>query len=254
MRTPQFDSAVLRDLLKAQKIATLDDMKTALGTQAPATVFRKLSELKHHTSYSHGARYYTLEQIARFDDDGLWSYDSVWFSSHGTLLATLIRYVNDAEAGLYGAELKERLHVEVNMSLLKLFNQGRLSREKVHGLYLYCSADKTTGELQIEQRETQSAQQGTRAIILGKDWVSDEIKAAIVLFCSLLDEQQRRLFAGLESLQFGHGGDRSIAQLLGLDPHTVAKGRRQIIERDFESEKLRKPGAGRPGVKKTPQK
>ena len=177
----------------------------------------------------------------------------MWFSSHGTLLATLIRYVNDAEAGLYGAELKERLHVEVNMSLLKLFNQGRLSREKVHGLFLYCSADKTIGEQQIEQRKTQSAQQGTRAIILGKDWVSDEIKAAIILFCSLLDEQQRRLFAGLASLQFGHGGDRSIAQLLGLDPHTVAKGRRQIIERDFESEKLRKPGAGRPGVKKLPR-
>ncbi len=178
----------------------------------------------------------------------------MWFSSCGTLLATLISYVNVAEAGLYGAELKERLHVEVNMSLLKLFKQGSLSREKVHGLYLYCSADKTMGEQQIERREAQSAQQGTRAIIMGKDWVSDEIKAAIVLFCSLLDEQQRRLFAGLESLQFGHGGDRSIAQLLGLDPHTVAKGRRQIIERDFESEKLRKPGAGRPGVKKTPQK
>ena len=254
MRTPQFDSAVIRDLLKSQKIATLEDMKTTLGTQAPATVFRKLAELKHHTSYSHGARYYTLDLIARFDDDGLWSYDSVWFSSHGTLLATLISYVNDAEAGLYATELKERLHVEVNMSLLKLFNQDRLSREKVHGLYLYCSADKTMGEQQIERREAQSAQQGTRAIIMGKDWVSDEIKAAIVLFCSLLDEQQRRLFAGLESLQFGHGGDRSIAKLLGLDPHTVAKGRRQIIERDFESEKLRKPGAGRPGVKKTPQK
>ena len=234
MRTPQFDSAVIHDLLKAQKIATLDDMKEALGTQAPATVFRKLAELKHHTSYSHGARYYTLEQIARFDADGLWSYD--------------------AEAGLYGVELKERLHVEVNMSLLKLFNQGSLSREKVHGLYLYCSADKTIAEQQIEQREAQSAQQGTRAIVMGKDWVSDEIKAAIVLFFSLLDEQQRRLFAGLESLQFGHGGDRSIAQLLGLDPHTVAKGRRQIIERDFQPEKLRKPGAGRPGVKKTPQK
>ena len=254
MRTPQFDSAVIRDLLKSQKIATLEDMKTTLGTQAPATVFRKLAELKHHTSYSHGARYYTLDQIARFDDDGLWTYDSVWFSSHGTLLATLISYVNEAEAGLYATELKERLHVEVNMSLLKLFNQDRLSREKVHGLYLYCSADKTMGEQQIERREAQSAQQGTRAIIMGKDWVSDEIKAAIVLFCSLLDEQQRRLFAGLESLQFGHGGDRSIAKLLGLDPHTVAKGRRQIIERDFESEKLRKPGAGRPGVKKTPRK
>ena len=254
MRTPQFDAATIRDLLKAQKIATLDDMKTALGTQAPATVFRKLSELKHYTSYSHGARYYALAQIVRFDVNGLWSYDSVRFSSQGTLLATLISFVDGAEAGLYATQLKELLSVEVNMSLLRLFKQGSLSREKVHGRYLYCSADKTIAEQQIAQRQTQAAQQGTRAIVMSNDWVSDEIKAAIVLFFSLLDEQQRRLFAGLESLQFGHGGDRSIAQLLGLDPHTVAKGRRQIIERDFESEKLRKPGAGRPGVKKTPHK
>ncbi len=35
----------------------------------------------------------------------------------------------------------------------------------------------------------------------------NELKAAIVLFYSLLDEQQRRLYAGLESLRLGHGGD-----------------------------------------------
>jgi hypothetical protein len=86
---------------------------------------------------------------------------------------------------------------------------------------------------------------------MGKDGVSDEIKAAIILFVSLLDEKQRRLFAGLESLQLGHGGDRWIADLLGFDPHTVAKGRRQILERDILLEGVRVEGAGRPGVKKT---
>ena len=50
--------------------------------------------------------------------------------------------------------------------------------------------------------------------------VPDELQAAIVLFCSLLDERQRRLYAGLEALKLGHGGDRRIADLLGLDPTT----------------------------------
>jgi hypothetical protein len=45
----------------------------------------------------------------------------------------------------------------------------------------------------------------------------DELQAAVVLFYSLLDEQQRRLYAGLESLEWGHGGDQQMAQLLGLD-------------------------------------
>ncbi len=33
-----------------------------------------------------------------------------------------------------------------------------------------------------------------------------------MLFYSLLDEQQRRLFAGLESIKLGHGGDRILAE------------------------------------------
>jgi len=65
---------------------------------------------------------------------------------------------------------------------------------------------------------------------------------------SLLDEQQRRLYAGLESLQLG--GDRQIAELLSLDPHTVAKGRRQLLAEDVETDRVRAVGGGRKPVEK----
>jgi len=38
----------------------------------------------------------------------------------------------------------------------------------------------------------------------------EDVKAAILLFYSLLDEQQRRLYAALESLKLGRGGDRQL--------------------------------------------
>jgi hypothetical protein len=79
---------------------------------------------------------------------------------------------------------------------------------------------------------------------------SDEAKAAVILFMSLLDEQQRRLFAGLESLRHGRGGDRSVAQATGLDPHTIAKGRRELLARDVLVDRRRRPGAGRKAVEK----
>ena len=41
-----------------------------------------------------------------------------------------------------------------------------------------------------------------------------EWKAAIVLFCSLPDEKQRRLYAGLESLKLGYGGDQRLAEFI----------------------------------------
>src|SRR5260370_14344800 len=62
----------------------------------------------------------------------------------------------------------------------------------------------------------------------------DEMKAAIILFYSLLDEQQRRLFAGMESLKLGHGGDSVLAQFLGLHPHTIPRRRRQFTLQDVE--------------------
>lgn len=251
MKTTRIHSHAISALLRQQKIATLDELKVVLDTNAPATVFRKLGELGYRTSYSHGGRYYTLDEIIRFNTEGLWSYDSVWFSRYGTLLGTLEGFIDRSEEGYFSGELKERLHVEVNTSLLKLFNQGRVAREKVLGLYWYCSVDPLVQPLQVANRQGRSASEGTRAIVMAKDWVSDEIKAAIILFVSLLDEKQRRLFAGLESLQFGHGGDSWIADLLRLDPHTVAKGRRQILERDILLEGVRTEGAGRPGVKKT---
>ena len=56
------------------------------------TVFRKLKPLDYLTSYSHRGRYYTLREIARFDDNGLWSQAEVWFSRFGTLLATEVSF------------------------------------------------------------------------------------------------------------------------------------------------------------------
>ena len=71
---------------------------------------------------------------------------------------------------------------------------------------------------------------------------------------ALTDERQRRFFAGLESLKIGQGGDARIAHLLGVDPHTVAKGRRELLQRDIVVDGVRKRGGGRPSTEKKPRK
>ena len=59
----------------------------------------------------------------------------------------------------------------------------------------------------------------------------DQLRAAIVLFASLLDERQRRLYAGLESLKCGWGGDARIAGLLGIGRSPRSK---QLLAQDIE--------------------
>ena len=53
MRKPTLHSDLLLQLLLKQKIATLDELKTALGTNSSMTVFRKLKELEYISSCSH---------------------------------------------------------------------------------------------------------------------------------------------------------------------------------------------------------
>ena len=82
----------------------------------------------------------------------------------------------------------------------------------------------------------------------------DELKAAIILFFTLLDEKQRRLYAGLEALKIGHGGDRRVAELLGLDVGTVARGREELLSQDVQVERTRRSGAGRKRLEKKRQR
>jgi len=248
MRPIIFAADPLRRFLRKERIATLPQLKQVLGTDADITVFRKLKELAYHTSYSHRGSFYTLDEIAAFDHRGLWSCDEVWFSRLGTLKATAEAFVTQAPAGYFAAELDDLLHLPVKEPLLQLVRQGKLARQAVSGLYLYCAADQKQRQRQLLARQALREQPAAGGI--RPSHPADEMRAAIILFASMLDEQQRRLYAGLESLQLGRGGDRQIATLLDLDPHTVAKGRRQLLAQEVEVDRVRRAGGGRKRTEK----
>ena len=252
MRPLSFDPRSLRKHLRRNKIATLPELKSALGTTTDLTVFRKLRLLGYLSSYTHRGRFYALRETARFDDAGLWGHDAVWFSRSGTLIATVEAFVNPAPRGWFADELADTLHAEVQDPLHDLVARGRLRRSSVSGRFLYTSADSRQSRDQVRARQTaQSVPLMTDASAL---LISpEELKAAILLFYSLLDEQQRRLFAGLESIKLGHGGDSILATFLGLDPHTVARGRQQLLDHNVAPGRTRRAGGGRkPVEKKTP--
>jgi len=253
MRPLSFSPDSLRKLLRHDKIATLPDLKRALGTDVDLTVFRKLKDLDYLTSYSHRGRFYTLREIAHFGADGLWSCEPAWFSRYGTLRATAEAFIRSSVAGYFAEELSAILHVGVQDVLRHLVQQKRIARELSSGRFLYTSIDPA---IRPRQRLVRRSNQSVPTVVDASrlEVSPDEMKAAIILFYSLLDEQQRRLFAGLESMKLGHGGDSVLAEVLGLDPHTIARGRRQLRDQDVEVGRIRQAGAGRkPLEKKRPK-
>ena len=250
MKLERYRAEDLRSLLQQRKIATMNECKAALGTPVDVTVFRKLAALGYRTSYSHRGGFYTLDEIARFDALGLWSFRAVFFSEFGTLLATAEALVATAEAGYDAGELAALLHVDVGQALLALVRDGRLARERRAGRYVYLSPQAATRRAQLAARSVYDAEASRLCLGPGLRVLPDELKAAIVLFYSLLDERQRRLYAGLEAMKVGHGGDAQVAELLGIDPGTVARGRGELLAGDIAPGRVRRPGGGRPSAKK----
>jgi hypothetical protein len=72
------------------------------------------------------------------------------------------------------------------------------------------------------------------------------------VFLSRLDEAQRRWYAALESHRIGHGGDRLLAQITGMDEQTIRRGRAEMGTEltDCAAARVRQPGAGRPLTEK----
>lgn len=241
----RYSADALAEFLKRRRIATREELEAVLANPARATFFRKLGQLEYLSSYSHRGMYYTLKSVAQFSPAGLWECKSVWFSRFGNLLDTAEAFVQRAEAGYSAAELAAILHVKAKHALGQLCHDGRLQREKIGRSYVYLSLDDDVARRQRKRRETHGRQSFAALVVKNPKLAEEEAKAALLLFCSILDEKQRRLYAGLESLKLGHGGDVHIASLLGMDPHTVAKGREELMGGELDSEGIRTEGGGR---------
>jgi hypothetical protein len=247
MRPATYSVDSLRLYFKEHTIATMEQLKTVLGTAVDMTVHRKLQQLNYLTSYSHQGRYYALRELARFNSLGLWWHEGVRFSQYGTLINTVQELVSTAESGYTLAELRQVVGGEVKETLLTLVKQNRIHREEQDPGYVYFA----TAPAKSREQQLARLLKGPSPHVVGSPEVlPHEIRAGILLFLSLLDEKQRRIYAGLESLRIGQGGDAAIARLLGLDPHTVAKGRQQLVDRDLEIDRVRRQGGGRRSLKK----
>jgi hypothetical protein len=142
------------------------------------------------------------------------------------------------------------LYIAVKESLLRLYKKKEIQRKKISDCYIYFSSDARAQKKQMLLRKDKELKSILKPDSLRSDLLAHELKAAIVLFFTMLNEKQRRIYAGLESLKIGHGGDRQIAELFGIDPHTVAKGRLELMRQDFEKERVRKKGGGRISTEK----
>lgn len=152
-------SRTLQSLFRRRRIATLLQLRSALGVSSRTTILGALRSAGYLSSYSHAGKYYTLDTIPKFDERGLWRHGEVCFSKHGTLRKTLVVLVTESKAGYLHEELEDVVGLRVYDTLRSLFEQDEIGRLRIEVAYLYVAADPTRASIQLSQREAMRAAQ-----------------------------------------------------------------------------------------------
>ena len=249
MRKIKYETDKLLKMFHQNKVLTFDAIGEVLGTTVKMTIVRKLKTLSYHSSYSHAGKYYSLDEIARYDENGLWSFNRIHFSGKGTLINTILYLIDCSENGYFASELKKILKVRVQEALFKLYSNQKVSRKQIRGEYLYLSIDRC--EQQLEKRKHLiEAEVEDKELYFVSGYDSAEVRSVLQLFLSTLNEKQRRLYVGFESIKLGRGGDSIMSRITGMNIKTIAIGRKELLSHNITTDRIRQEGGGRHSIKK----
>jgi hypothetical protein len=162
MISPETEKEALQKF-RTGKVLTVDQLGALLHCSVP-TVRNHLRTWGALTSYNHNGRYYTLADIPRFDEHGLWNHRGIRFSRYGTLRETVIRLVEASPQGLGAAELGDLLGLDPRSFMSHYKDLPELQREKFRGRYVYLSADGRLGTAQRANREEAMTQQSLQQL------------------------------------------------------------------------------------------
>ena len=113
---------------------------------------RRLTQLKTIRSYNRNGQYFTLEDIGKFDANGLWRYRGTYFSKFGNLTQTFVQLVRASQAGLTSHEAGALIGLRPSSFLWNFHNHPEIKRQKHQGRYVYFSSEPARYAQQLQNR------------------------------------------------------------------------------------------------------
>ncbi len=146
---------LIRQLLQSNTVLTLKQIRHDLSGRPRSSLFRDLQKVEILTSYSHAGQYHALQSAVTFNRDGLWFYDHIAFSRHGTLRNTLVQTISKSPAGMTHKELKILLRIQVQNTLTNLIKAKKLQRRSSPGqTFVYLSNERSKALEQWQKRQS----------------------------------------------------------------------------------------------------
>ncbi len=141
----------LKEMFKKTKVLTLDQVSKTRECSI-RTVQRQFAALAVLRSYNKNSRYYTLPEIPKFNDYGIWCYRDINFSKYGDLRQTVKEAILASKGGLSGSEIGDIVKLLPRSFMHHFREMEGVFREKHGGVYVYFSNDPTIYETQLIKR------------------------------------------------------------------------------------------------------
>ena len=135
-------------LFNKKKCVTIKDISQVLK-YSNRSVQRLLKKLGYYSSFTHNGKWYTLEHIPEFDENGLWFYQGIGFSKLRNLTATILYLVENSVKGLTASDLSSILSSSCPSILNKIHKASKINRVKTPRGFVYISMNSATKESQL---------------------------------------------------------------------------------------------------------
>ena len=146
-------SNLIRKQLQSKKVMSLKEIRHEIPDRPRSSLFRDLKKLELLTSYSHAGQYHALKSMVKFNSNGLWFYEKISFSKHGTLKNTLVQIISNSPVGMTHKELKTLLRIQVQNPLTHLIKTDVLQRRTIADqVFVYLAHDDSIAQAQWQKR------------------------------------------------------------------------------------------------------
>lgn len=202
MKEDTLTKSILGCYTAENKIRTFEYM-LSLCSCSESTLRRRIHQTGLLVSYNHNSRFYTLSDFADFNEFGIWAWQGVLFSRHGSLTTTCRVLIDNSKAGYTAKELASILQVKVSDLLRVQAEKQLLNRERPGKEYVYYTTDPSLYRSQQEARRSiiNLLAKGQKGALPKKDTVIAILVAIISCETGGHDEVLRRLRAANRQLK-----------------------------------------------------
>lgn len=154
-------------LLRRKKVFTIEQVAKALNC-ALISARRYLKKWNTYKSCNKNSRYYTLPEVPKFDQHGLWQYEDIVFSKFGSLKETIVQLVLNSKSGLSVNELTSMTGTS-HTFLYQMQDISELKKEKIGSKYFFFSSQDVNYRKQkdnLKQTQTSKLPSDSQAVLI----------------------------------------------------------------------------------------